>query len=630
MKKVLSLFMAFVMLSSALFSFSQRVSAQDFIENEKTRLGSSDTYYYYDRDTKTLTISGIGATPNYDIRTNLPWYAHRNDGSIEKIVVEEGITALGNYLFYQIGKCEVKLPYSLRKILNYTFSSSQIAQLDLPFGLISIGTYAFYNCRSLNTVHIPDTVTTIGNRAFQECSALTEVMVPYSVKSLGSYAFYNCINLENVTFQSLTSGISISSYCFASCVKLKSVNFPMNSNIGTCAFGFQSKSSKYADVVMNVYDSSPAHVYAITNKFTCSILEKIPMECGVKYVSSYSDETQNDIFTFEFTADSSLKYNFYSCGGTDVKATLKDSAGKEIAKDDDRAINDRNFLISENLNQGETYYLEVSSLKSSGDFTVQVYPDLVSDIDTIGCIEFNANDSVEQDNIKHFEISDIALSELILNVKFINGYSDMMYYSTDYFNGAAFKYVDTQSETPYTCGLNKGVLAFKDVTGTFDVMIHHSYTQEIIAPTVDDDGYTLHTCVLCGAEYKSDFVKTTAVTVSGRLVLAENKAGGCSHGISYPYASFYANGRVYKTDENGYFSFNTFDSTDITFLNENGKDKTVHFEVNGENADYGMIAMEGYDFNKDGCTNLKDYQIYLNEKRSEYDKNYLDFFGEFV
>lgn len=629
MKKIVSLIMTVVMFSSTLFLFSQNIFAQDLIEDEKTRLGTSDTYYYYDRETKTLTISGTGATPNFAANT-VPWYGNRNDGSIEKIVVEEGVTTLGNYLFYQVSASEIVLPYSLRKILSYSMASTALTVYDLPFGLTSIGTYAFYNCKSMEKVNIPDTVTIISNRAFQYCTSLKSVTIPYSVKSIGSYGFYNCTNLENVVFQSLTASISISTYCFASCPKLKNVSFPMHASLGTGAYGFQSSNSKYTDITINAYDSSPAHVYALTNKFSCNILEKIPMECGVKYNNSYSDETQNDIFTFEFTADSSLKYNFYSCGGTDVKAILKDSSGQEISENDDRAINDRNFLIAEDLEKGETYYLEISSLKSSGDFSVQVYPDLVSSIDAIGCIEFSASDCIEQDNIKHFEISDTALGELILNVNFSNGYSDMMYYSTDYFNGTAFKYVDTQNETPYTCGLNDGVIALDDVSGTFDVMIYHSYMEEIVPPTVDDDGYTLNKCVLCGEEYKSDFVETTAVTVSGQLVLAEDRKGAHAHNVPYPYACFYANGRMYKTDELGYFSFNTFDSVDITFLNENGKDKSVHFEVDGKDLDYGAIAMEGYDFNKDGCTNLKDFQIFIHEKRQKYGENYLDFFGKFV
>ena len=86
--------------------------------------------------------------------------------------------------------------------------------------------------------------------------------------------------------------------------------------------------------------------------------------------------------------------------------------------------------------------------------------------------------------------------------------------------------------------------------------------------------------------------------------------------IAYPYVAFYANGREYTTDSNGYWSFNTFDSCDITFVNRFGGDVTVHFDVNGENVEYGDIAFVGYDFNKDGYVNVKDFAIYAHQYRN--------------
>ncbi|MBO7141221.1 MAG: leucine-rich repeat protein [Prevotella sp.] len=69
----------------------------------------------------------------------------------------------------------------------------------IPYGVKSIGSYAFLNCSGLTSITIPNSVTSIGTAAFYGCSGLTSVTIPNSVTSIGSYTFYNCSNLASVT-----------------------------------------------------------------------------------------------------------------------------------------------------------------------------------------------------------------------------------------------------------------------------------------------------------------------------------------------------------------------------------------------------------------------------------------------
>ena len=70
----------------------------------------------------------------------------------------------------------------------------------------SIGEYAFYRCRGLTSVTIPDSVTSIGDGAFADCSGLTSVTIPDGVTSIGECAFFWCSGLTSVTIpESVTS-----------------------------------------------------------------------------------------------------------------------------------------------------------------------------------------------------------------------------------------------------------------------------------------------------------------------------------------------------------------------------------------------------------------------------------------
>ena len=97
-----------------------------------------------------------------------------------------------------------------------------------------IGDYAFYYCRSLIDVTIPDTVISIGSSAFEGCFRLASVTIPDSVTSIGAWAFRECKSLENIKIsESITSiGIEAFYYC-----NVTSITIPYSvTSIGHGAF----------------------------------------------------------------------------------------------------------------------------------------------------------------------------------------------------------------------------------------------------------------------------------------------------------------------------------------------------------------------------------------------------------
>lgn len=119
---------------------------------------------------------------------------------------------------------ESKLPSVIDKSVT-TLTASDLS------GATKIGDYAFYNCNSLTSVTLPNTVTQIKDYAFANCSVLNNFTIPSSVLSLGGHCFTGCIGLTSVVVPN--SITTISDYIFQNCTGLTSITFNNNKDIPT-------------------------------------------------------------------------------------------------------------------------------------------------------------------------------------------------------------------------------------------------------------------------------------------------------------------------------------------------------------------------------------------------------------
>lgn len=181
-------------------------------------------HWCYDPAAATLTISGTGEMMDYnhyymysgyDVLGGAPWQYFGDVA--QHIVVEEGVTGLGNYAFYRFDALEdISLPSTLTRIgfLSVQDTAYFNDESNWTDGVLYIGDCLIYADRELSGAYeIKDGTTVIAEYAFGgrelppgsgafflACEGLSEITIPDSVEYINDHAFADCFALTDVYF----------------------------------------------------------------------------------------------------------------------------------------------------------------------------------------------------------------------------------------------------------------------------------------------------------------------------------------------------------------------------------------------------------------------------------------------
>lgn len=187
------------------------------IEAKKKRIGDSDVYWEF--KSGVLTLSGKGEIPYRGVER-----IGKQKENIERIVIDYGITCIGDYAFAfateENGYClkSVEIANSVTLIGKRAFLGCNLESVSIPNSVLSIGKSAFENCSNLKNISISRNVTSIADNMFEGCMSLQSITIPSYVKSIGSFAFYNCKSLQSINIPS--SVTTIGNYAFNGCSNL--------------------------------------------------------------------------------------------------------------------------------------------------------------------------------------------------------------------------------------------------------------------------------------------------------------------------------------------------------------------------------------------------------------------------
>lgn len=173
--------------------------------------------------------------------------------NITEYSVPSHIHTIGSYAFDECKELEtIHLPEGLTFIDVSAFCESTLRNINIPSTVEYIGADAFA-ATCIKNITIPDGVKLISNYCFEE-SDLESIKFGAKVLDIQDRAFAGCKRLQ---FVDLNEGLrTIYSYAFAECPKLDSIYIPSSvTKIGNSAF-------YHTPVVIQCEEESYAHQYA--------------------------------------------------------------------------------------------------------------------------------------------------------------------------------------------------------------------------------------------------------------------------------------------------------------------------------------------------------------------------------
>ncbi len=198
-----------------------------------------------------ITVSGTGDMDNYSA-SNLPSWS-TNNGAITEIVIEKGVTSVGDFAFSSFTNVNkltiadtvkyigtrafsgcwmlksIHIPASVETIGECAFSTtfsnlSNLAEITVDgnnkhfvvengilYNSIKTVLYKIPSKLSLDILNVDPSVVTIREEAAISCTNLTEVHLPASVEFVGRNAFAYCTNLASVTVNNFKCDLGLGS-----------------------------------------------------------------------------------------------------------------------------------------------------------------------------------------------------------------------------------------------------------------------------------------------------------------------------------------------------------------------------------------------------------------------------------
>jgi hypothetical protein len=164
--------------------------------------------------------------------TDLGEYAFESCSNLKTVTIPGTLVNWGIKTFRNSGLVEVEIEEGIQEIPYETFRGCiSLKNVKLPNGLRAIKEYAFYSCKELHEIDLPETLVLIESSAFAY-TGLYNIVIPDNITAIPSQCFWQCDKLQHVTLPKQL--VSLEERAFASCSSLEELSLPIGTQRMEC------------------------------------------------------------------------------------------------------------------------------------------------------------------------------------------------------------------------------------------------------------------------------------------------------------------------------------------------------------------------------------------------------------
>ena len=253
------------------------------------------------------------------------------------------VLKIGNYAFYNCTSMEsVTISNSIESIGIGAFCDcTNLKNIDIRTSgnnIIRIYDAAFSHCTSLKSIVIPGNVEFLwvqGGCTFGYCTSLKNVVIENGVTVISGWVFAHCPSLESISIPD--SVTEIQAGAFFNCTSLKSITIPKSvTNMSNCSLGYgdyhnTNTTEKDSNFTIKGYKGTAAEEYAKENGFKFIALDvSEPTSVSLNKTSLTLDVGKS--YTLTKTVSPSNAVTSYTWSSSNTSVATVDGNGKVTAK----------------------------------------------------------------------------------------------------------------------------------------------------------------------------------------------------------------------------------------------------------------------------------------------------------